>query len=147
MPYGYAYAPGSPRAEGPDAQKRQRELFNRDLIEDLIPFVQANYRVHADREHRAIAGLSMGGGQALGVVGASAHIRDPGDLTAAQQGLCHLLGRTAQQTGRPGRLQGTHRQAESLDQPRREVVAHRGEVEVERDLVGSLASRRQTSRR
>jgi enterochelin esterase family protein len=67
MPYGYAYAPGSPRAEGPDAQKRQRELFNRDLIEDLIPFVQANYRVHADRDHRAIAGLSMGGGQALGV--------------------------------------------------------------------------------
>jgi enterochelin esterase family protein len=67
MPYGYAYPPGSPRAEGPDAQRRQRELFNRDLIEDLIPFVQANYRVHADREHRAIAGLSMGGGQALGV--------------------------------------------------------------------------------
>jgi enterochelin esterase family protein len=67
MPYGYAYAPGSPQADGPDAMKRQRELFNRDLIEDLIPFVQANYRVHADREHRAIAGLSMGGGQALGV--------------------------------------------------------------------------------
>lgn len=67
MPYGYAFRPGSPRADGPDAARRQRELFNRDLIEDLIPFVQANYRVHADREHRAIAGLSMGGGQALGV--------------------------------------------------------------------------------
>jgi enterochelin esterase-like enzyme len=46
--------------------RRQREGFQRDLIEDLIPFVQANYRVHADREHRAIAGLSLGGAQALG---------------------------------------------------------------------------------
>jgi enterochelin esterase family protein len=47
--------------------KRQRDGFSRDLIEDLIPFVQANYRVHADRDHRAIAGLSLGGGQALGI--------------------------------------------------------------------------------
>ena len=67
MPYGYAYPPTSPLAEGPDAMKRQRDGFNRDLLEDLMPFVQANYRVHADREHRAIAGLSMGGGQALGI--------------------------------------------------------------------------------
>ena len=67
MPYGYAYPPASPLADGADAMRRQRADFNRDLIEDLIPFVQANYRVHADREHRAIAGLSMGGGQALGV--------------------------------------------------------------------------------
>ena len=67
MPYGNAYPPSSPLAEGPDAMKRQRDGFNRDLIEDLIPFVQANYRVHADRDHRAIAGLSLGGAQALGV--------------------------------------------------------------------------------
>jgi enterochelin esterase-like enzyme len=65
MPYGYAYPPTSPLAEGPDAMKRQREHFSRDLIEDLIPFVQANYRVHADRDQ--IAGLSLGGGQALGI--------------------------------------------------------------------------------
>ena len=67
MPYGYAYPPTSPLADGPDAMKRQRDGFSRDLIEDLIPFVQANYRVHSDREHRAIAGLSLGGGQALGI--------------------------------------------------------------------------------
>jgi enterochelin esterase family protein len=66
MPYGNAYPNGSPQAEGADAMRRQREGFQRDLIEDLIPFVQANYRVHADREHRAIAGLSLGGAQALG---------------------------------------------------------------------------------
>ncbi len=67
MPYGYAYPPASPLASGDDAMRRQRDLFSRDLREDLIPFVQASYRVHADREHRAIAGLSLGGGQALGI--------------------------------------------------------------------------------
>jgi enterochelin esterase-like enzyme len=67
MPYGYAYPPTSPLAEGADAMQRQRDGFSRDLIEDLIPFVQANYRVHTDRQHRAIAGLSLGGGQALGI--------------------------------------------------------------------------------
>jgi enterochelin esterase-like enzyme len=65
MPYGYAYPPTSPLAEGAEAMQRQSEMFTRDLIEDLIPYVQTNYRVHADRNHRAIAGLSMGGGQAL----------------------------------------------------------------------------------
>ena len=67
MPYGNAYAPGSPLADGADAMRRQRSGFERDLIEDAIPFVQANYRVHADRDHRAIAGLSLGGAQALGI--------------------------------------------------------------------------------
>src|SRR4051812_48803120 len=39
--------------------------FEKDLLEDLIPFVEKNYSVKADRESRAIAGLSMGGGQSL----------------------------------------------------------------------------------
>lgn len=39
--------------------------FEKDLLNDLIPFVEKNYPVIADREHRAIAGLSMGGGQSL----------------------------------------------------------------------------------
>ena len=67
MPYGYAYPPTSPLAAGADAMKRQRDGFRRDLIDDLIPFVQSNYRVYDDREHRAIAGLSLGGAQALGI--------------------------------------------------------------------------------
>ena len=67
MPYGNAYPPSSPLAEGADAMRRQRDLFNRDLVEDLIPFVQTTYRVYADREHRAVAGLSLGGAQALGI--------------------------------------------------------------------------------
>jgi enterochelin esterase-like enzyme len=39
--------------------------LERDLLDFLIPAVEAKYSVYADREHRAIAGLSMGGGQAL----------------------------------------------------------------------------------
>ncbi|MDR7299289.1 enterochelin esterase-like enzyme [Pelomonas aquatica] len=39
--------------------------FERDLLEFLIPAVDAKYPTLADRGHRAIAGLSMGGGQAL----------------------------------------------------------------------------------
>ena len=39
--------------------------FEKDLLKDLIPFIEKNYPVIKDREHRAIAGLSMGGGQAL----------------------------------------------------------------------------------
>lgn len=39
--------------------------FEQDLLKDLIPFIQKKYPVYTDREHRAIAGLSMGGGQSL----------------------------------------------------------------------------------
>jgi enterochelin esterase-like enzyme len=39
--------------------------FENDLLKDIIPYVESHYPVQPDREHRAIAGLSMGGGQAL----------------------------------------------------------------------------------
>lgn len=39
--------------------------FEKDLLNDLIPFIEREYPVFKDREHRAIAGLSMGGGQSL----------------------------------------------------------------------------------
>lgn len=39
--------------------------FENDLLHDLIPFIEKHYPVYVDREHRAVAGLSMGGGQAL----------------------------------------------------------------------------------
>jgi len=40
-------------------------LFEKDLLNDLIPFIEKKYPVLSGREHRAIAGLSMGGGQSL----------------------------------------------------------------------------------
>ena len=39
--------------------------FERDLIDDLIPFIQSKYSTYTDQAHRAVAGLSMGGGQSL----------------------------------------------------------------------------------
>jgi enterochelin esterase-like enzyme len=39
--------------------------FEQDLLTDLIPHIENNYTVLNDRENRAIAGLSMGGGQSL----------------------------------------------------------------------------------
>jgi enterochelin esterase-like enzyme len=39
--------------------------FENDLLKDIIPYIESHYSVHAAREHRAVAGLSMGGGQAL----------------------------------------------------------------------------------
>ena len=42
-------------------------LFERDLLEDVMPFIETNYRVKTDAASRAIAGLSMGGGQALSI--------------------------------------------------------------------------------
>lgn len=39
--------------------------FEKDLLNDLIPFIEKNFPVFTDRNNRAIAGLSMGGGQSL----------------------------------------------------------------------------------
>jgi enterochelin esterase-like enzyme len=41
--------------------------FENDLIKDIIPYIESHYSVYTDREHRALAGLSMGGGQSLNV--------------------------------------------------------------------------------
>src|SRR5687768_5225089 len=62
MPFAYAH----PWHAGATADK-QRADFEKDLLTDLIPFVQSNYRVAADREHRALAGLSMGGSITLAI--------------------------------------------------------------------------------
>lgn len=60
MPYGH-----TPSITSDRSQPRNWRSFEADLIGDVIPFVEHNYRVHSDSEHRAIAGLSMGGGQSL----------------------------------------------------------------------------------
>ena len=40
-------------------------LFAEDLMTNIIPYIEANYRVLADKDHRALAGLSMGGMETL----------------------------------------------------------------------------------
>lgn len=66
MPNGRAMK--NDRATGNIFDREKVEAFARfeyDLLNDLIPFIEKNYPVIKDREHRAIAGLSMGGGQSL----------------------------------------------------------------------------------
>jgi enterochelin esterase-like enzyme len=41
--------------------------FEEDLLHDIIPHIESHYAVFTDREHRALAGLSMGGGQTLNI--------------------------------------------------------------------------------
>jgi enterochelin esterase-like enzyme len=41
--------------------------WNPDLLEGLVPYIDSHYSVYADREHRALAGLSMGGGQTYNI--------------------------------------------------------------------------------
>lgn len=48
-----------------DVEFQAYSAFERELVTDLIPFIESRYSVQADREHRALAGLSMGGGQSL----------------------------------------------------------------------------------
>jgi enterochelin esterase family protein len=60
MPMGHAVPRTMPWEE---RRRRNSELFERDLFTDVMPLVESTYRVQADREHRAMAGLSMGGGQ------------------------------------------------------------------------------------
>jgi enterochelin esterase-like enzyme len=40
-------------------------VFDKDLLGSVIPFVDSHFATLADREHRGMAGLSMGGGQSL----------------------------------------------------------------------------------
>jgi enterochelin esterase-like enzyme len=41
--------------------------FENDLLKDIIPYIDSHYSVYTDADHRALAGLSMGGGQTLNI--------------------------------------------------------------------------------
>jgi enterochelin esterase family protein len=41
------------------------QAYSNELVNDIIPFCEKNFRITADREHRAVAGFSRGGGQSL----------------------------------------------------------------------------------
>lgn len=63
---GVAPAPPSPPRSMADTIREERyALFDGVISKDLVPFIDAHFRTIPDREHRALAGLSMGGGQAV----------------------------------------------------------------------------------
>jgi len=49
----------------PALGRRNREVFARALLNEVLPTVEKEYRVATDRQSRAIAGLSMGGAESL----------------------------------------------------------------------------------
>ncbi|MGI6375872.1 MAG: alpha/beta hydrolase-fold protein [Anaerolineae bacterium] len=65
MECGYATPPGQ-QAPLP-GQRGGANLFDRLVIDDLIPMIDRTYRTLADREHRAMAGLSMGSMQTMDI--------------------------------------------------------------------------------
>ena len=58
----------------PDEQEERKSgfkgygmSFENDLLKDIIPYIESHYSVYTDRKHRALVGLSMGGGQTLNI--------------------------------------------------------------------------------
>ncbi len=110
--------------------------FENDLLKDIIPYVESHYPVQADREHRAVAGLSMGGGQALTIETCEA----PGPLCLRRRILLRALRQFERACLRSGRRQ----QAASspLDLLRRRGSAHGSQ----QDLPPPTAWSRRTCR-
>jgi enterochelin esterase family protein len=63
MPFGHAVPFGSPK----EIQAKNVETYERYILEDVMPHVNAKYRVETSKAKTAIAGLSMGGGQSLAI--------------------------------------------------------------------------------
>lgn len=61
MPAGHAVPFSAPRGVSPS----NNELFETHLVSEVIPMVDAKYRTAANAQHRALAGLSMGGGHTI----------------------------------------------------------------------------------
>jgi enterochelin esterase family protein len=65
MDTGYATKPGATPVQGATGAPQVPNAFEDVVVTDLIPTIDASYRTLADRNNRAMAGLSMGGGQTL----------------------------------------------------------------------------------
>jgi enterochelin esterase family protein len=66
MTDGHAFT-GNPVQVSTNMINRNVEAFGEDLLKDVMPLAESTYRVKANRENRAIIGLSMGGGQSLSI--------------------------------------------------------------------------------
>ena len=76
MDTGYATRPGATPVQATGTPQIPN-AFEDVIINDLIPMIDATYRTLADRDNRAMAGLSMGGGQTLQIT-SRASARSPG---------------------------------------------------------------------
>lgn len=64
MPYGRAY-PVISKSSGSLRNRENLQEFKKDFLNNLVPFVEQNYRIKKDKDSGAIAGFSGGGGEAL----------------------------------------------------------------------------------
>ena len=60
---------GLPTTEYDWRDLANRNLYVQSLVEEIVPFIEKNYRTVAKKSHRAIAGLSMGGGHTIAASG------------------------------------------------------------------------------
>ncbi len=67
MPAGHARSAGPPPAPPSPGSPRPPDEFIADFLTDIMPYVEHHFRTRNDRQDRAIAGLSMGGGQSLNI--------------------------------------------------------------------------------
>ena len=93
MPAGHtgAFRFGGPRPAGDE--------FIQDFNNDIRPYVEKNYRVHTDRRHRAIAGLSMGGGHTINI--AIPDLEDYSYIGVFSSGIFSLRRRNSQSPSAP----------------------------------------------
>ncbi len=57
--------PGPAPTPGAPGLSPSTALIGRDLLEDIVPYVERNFRTTANADNRALGGLSMGGGQTV----------------------------------------------------------------------------------
>jgi enterochelin esterase-like enzyme len=80
-----------------------RLLFNddfvKDFVDDIMPYAESHYRIQADRAHRAIAGLSMGGGHTLYI--SIPHLDKFAYIGVFSSGLFGIAGGTPGRAGTP----------------------------------------------
>jgi enterochelin esterase family protein len=87
MPAGHTgpFRWGQPIAEA------QKDPFQQDFVNDIMPYIEQNYRVFIDSRHRALAGLSMGGAQTLNI--AFANLNKFGYIGVYSSGIFTITGR------------------------------------------------------
>ncbi len=94
MPAVHTSARFSPGGRGMNSAPDE---FGEDFLRDIMPYVEKNYRVLVGGEHRAIAGLSMGGAQALNI--SMAHLDQFAYVGVYSSGVFGLAPRTAVSPG------------------------------------------------
>jgi enterochelin esterase-like enzyme len=89
MPNGHT----NPWRWGQPLGEDQRDLFIEEFLNDIMPYIEKHYRIKAGKQNRALAGLSMGGGQTLNVVERFSYI---GVFSSGIFGLVPMPGREVQ---------------------------------------------------